>query len=121
MCRVSRTRPARAPVASARPLHAACRPRPGLASGGCDRVSVGSPVRPVDATKEEIMRPGLLALALVLALGGPAAAADGPVLPLPAEDQQTISQLLGPNVVGKALPSQPIGDAALYFPLVERT
>ena len=67
------------------------------------------------------MRPGPLTLALLLALGGPAAAADGPVLPLPAEDQQTISQLLGPNVVGKALPSQPIGDAALYFPLVERT
>ena len=51
----------------------------------------------------------------------PRALAAGVVLPLPAEDQQTIAALLGPNVVGRALPSEPIQDASLYFPLVERT
>jgi hypothetical protein len=67
------------------------------------------------------MRKNPLALLLALALAGPAFAADGPVLPLPAEDQQTIASLLGPNVVGKALPSLPITDASVYFPLVEKT
>ena len=53
--------------------------------------------------------------------GSPAAAADGPVIPLPAEDQQTIASLLGPNVVGQALPSQTISDPSVYFPLVEKS
>jgi hypothetical protein len=48
------------------------------------------------------------------------AGAQGPVLPLPPEDQQEITRLLGPGVVGQALPSQPIGDASSYFPLEER-
>ena len=65
------------------------------------------------------MRTSLVAL-LLLAVGSRALAA-GVVLPLPAEDQQTIAALLGPNVVGRALPSEPIQDASLYFPLVERT
>jgi len=49
-----------------------------------------------------------------------AAAADGPVLPLPDEDQQRITTLFGPGVVGQALPSSPITDASVYFPLQER-
>src|SRR5262245_1392972 len=58
-----------------------------------------------------------LALALVLA---PSAGAQGPVLPLPPEDQQELTRLLGPGVVGQALPSQPIGKSSSYFPLEER-
>jgi hypothetical protein len=57
----------------------------------------------------------LLALALA-----PSARAQGPVLPLPPEDQQEITRLLGPGIVGQALPSQPIGKASSYFPLEER-
>ena len=48
------------------------------------------------------------------------AAADGPVLPLPPEDQQDITAQLGPGVVGQALPSAPITDVSLYFPLQDR-
>jgi len=66
------------------------------------------------------MRKSALALLLLLGLGRPASAAGGPVIPLPAEDQQTISSLLGPNVVGQALPSQTISDTSVYFPLVEK-
>jgi hypothetical protein len=69
--------------------------------------------------KESTMRKSLIAWLVVFALARPAVAAE--VLPLPAEDQQMISTLLGPNVVGKALPSEPIADASVYFPLVERT
>jgi len=67
------------------------------------------------------MRTSSLALLLLLALGRPAVAADGAVLPLPAADQQEIASILGPNVVGQALPSKTITDAAAYFPLVEKT
>src|SRR5262249_21146599 len=49
-----------------------------------------------------------------------ARADDGVVLSLPPEDQQLIDALLGPNVVGQALPSTPIANASLYFPLQER-
>ena len=49
-----------------------------------------------------------------------AAAANGQVLPLPPEDQQEIASLLGSGVVGQALPSAPITDVTLYFPLNER-
>lgn len=55
---------------------------------------------------------------LLLALGS--AGAQGVVLPLPAEDQQKITAELGPAVVGKALPSTPIQDVSVYFPLRER-
>lgn len=48
------------------------------------------------------------------------ARADGVVLPLPAEDQKEIDAQLGAGVVGKALPSQPLGDLSSYFALEER-
>jgi hypothetical protein len=67
------------------------------------------------------MRSSSIALLFLLALGSPASAADGVVIPLPAQDQQEITSLLGPNVVGQALPSKTITDAAAYFPLVEKT
>jgi len=43
-----------------------------------------------------------------------------PVLPLPAADQQQIAAHLGAGVVGAARPSEPIVDAARYFPLQEK-
>jgi hypothetical protein len=46
--------------------------------------------------------------------------ADDVVLQLPAQDQQKIDALLGPGVVGRALPSKPIQDASTYFPLHDR-
>jgi hypothetical protein len=52
---------------------------------------------------------------LLLASG--AARAQGIVLPLPSADQQKITAQLGPGVVGIALPSQPISDPAIFFPL----
>jgi hypothetical protein len=66
------------------------------------------------------MRWLVAATAAMLSLGQ-VAWADGPVLPLPAKDQQEITSLLGPGIVGKALPSQPIGEASSYFPLEERS
>jgi hypothetical protein len=66
------------------------------------------------------MRSASLAALLVVGLAHPARAA-GPVLPLPVEDQQELTSLLGPGVVGQALPSETISDATLYFPLQERS
>jgi hypothetical protein len=65
------------------------------------------------------MRALVTALLLTLALVHPAAAA-GPVLPLPPADQQEITRVLGAGIVGQALPSDPITDASVYFPLAER-
>jgi len=48
-------------------------------------------------------------------------AADETVLPLPPEDVQEITTHLGDGVVGQALPSVPITDTGVYFPLQERT
>jgi len=54
-----------------------------------------------------------------LVLAG-SALAQGVVLPLPPEDQAEITSLLGPGVVGNALPSKPVGDPSAYFPLQPR-
>jgi hypothetical protein len=51
----------------------------------------------------------------------PAAAADGVVIPLPADDEREITRMLGAGVVGQALPSRAVTDATKYFPLQERT
>jgi hypothetical protein len=48
------------------------------------------------------------------------ARAQGVVLPLPTEDHHTIGAQLGPGIVGKALPSTPIEDPSIYFPLREK-
>ena len=61
------------------------------------------------------------AVALAIAWSGTAARAQGPVLPLPASDQQQIAAHLGAGVVGAALPSERILDALSYFPLQEKT
>ncbi len=65
----------------------------------------------------------VLVLIALLATMAPrlAAAAGGPVLPLPDADRQRIDTLLGLGVVGGALPSQPIADPSVYFPLQERS
>ncbi len=66
------------------------------------------------------MRVHLSAAAGIFALGlGSLARAADPVLPLPSEGAAEITRFLGPGVVGQALPSQPIADASLYFPLAE--
>ncbi len=49
------------------------------------------------------------------------AVAQGAVLPLSPEDQQELNARLGAGVVGQALPSNPITDVSLYFPLQDRT
>jgi hypothetical protein len=65
-----------------------------------------------------------VAFVVYLTAGGgfvhPVTADDGAVLPLPAEDHKVISAMLGAGVVGQALPSAPIGDPTIYFPLSER-
>ena len=66
------------------------------------------------------MRTLVTATALAAVLGQPVWA-DGNVLPLPAADHQEITNVLGAGVVGQAMPSQPITDASVYFPLQERT
>jgi hypothetical protein len=50
----------------------------------------------------------------------PEALAQGPVLPLPASDQEQITPHLASGVVGAALPSERITDAQAYFPLQEK-
>ena len=62
----------------------------------------------------------LCGLACSAVLVGRARAQDGTVMPLPPEDQQAIDAMLGPGVVGQALPSNPIQDVSVYFPLQER-
>lgn len=44
----------------------------------------------------------------------------GAVLQLPSQDQQNISAQLGSGVIGAAVPSQPVTDPHLYFPLQYR-
>jgi hypothetical protein len=63
----------------------------------------------------------LCCLTVVAVPRGALLAQDGVVLPLPSEDQQEITARLGPGVVGQALPSNPIADPSIYFPLQERT
>jgi hypothetical protein len=69
----------------------------------------------------DIVLAGLLgALDLAATTAPRAAAAEGTVLPMPAKDQEDIAAMLGPGVVGPALPSVPITDVTLYFPLQDR-
>jgi hypothetical protein len=77
------------------------------------------------AAKKGSTVPNLVTLiASVLALGcllvHDPARADDILLPLPPGDQKNIAAKLGPNVVGKALPSEPINDVSVYFPLQEK-
>lgn len=76
---------------------------------GTDDLVMANPIR---AT------PSLLLATMVLATR--VLAAD-PVLPLSPADRTTIDTILGPGVVGEAMPSAPIGDPTTYFPLEERT
>ena len=56
----------------------------------------------------------LLGLLTVLSCS---AHAQSVLLQLPPGDQQMITTQLGPSVVGKAVPSKPIDDTSIYFPL----
>jgi len=67
---------------------------------------------------------GLLRTLVALMLGllfvaSASAGAQSAMLPLPPEDQRMIAAQLGP-VVGRALPSTPIEDVSVYFPLREK-
>jgi len=62
-----------------------------------------------------------LVTALSIALWASTATGQGVVIPLPASDQQQLAKYLGPGVVGAALPSDPIADATMYFPLADQT
>ena len=63
----------------------------------------------------------IVALALLAILDRALSVSAQPVLPLPDDDAQFIAKMLGSGVVGQALPSKPIDDVSLYFPLVEKT
>jgi len=67
----------------------------------------------------EVMRRLLTVTLGILALAGGLARADDVVLPLPPADRQMITAKLG-SIVGKALPSKPIEDVSVYFPLQEK-
>jgi hypothetical protein len=60
-------------------------------------------------------------VAILLPLANGIAIAQGVTLQLPPQDQQNIVAQLGPGVVGTAVPSQPINDPPLYFPLQSGT
>src|SRR5260370_41530047 len=62
--------------------------------------------------------PAAVMLGLLL-LASESAGEQGVVLPLPPEDRQMIAAQLGP-IVGRALPSTPIEDVSIYFPLQEK-
>jgi hypothetical protein len=63
----------------------------------------------------------LVAFLAFFVMGSVSAFADGAVMQLPSEDQQVIAAKLGPGVVGKALPSKPMDEPSIYFPLQNRT
>ena len=56
----------------------------------------------------------------ILLLSSRSALADGVALTLPSEDQREITARLGPGVVGQVLPSVPIQDLSVFFPLREK-
>jgi hypothetical protein len=63
----------------------------------------------------------IVALTLFAVLVRALSASAQPVLPLSDDDAQVITNMLGSGVVGQALPSKPIDDVSVYFPLVEKT
>src|ERR1700691_2262437 len=67
------------------------------------------------------MRTLLVATLGFLLFASGLARAQGVVLPLPPEDQQNITAQLGAGVVGAALPSNPINDPSVYFPLQQKS
>jgi hypothetical protein len=69
--------------------------------------------------KGTVVRMFITAVGILLLASG-SARAQGVVLPLPPQDQQKITAQLWPGAVGKALPSQPIEDVSVYFPLNDR-
>jgi hypothetical protein len=60
---------------------------------------------------------GMLGLLMLIAAS---AHANDVVLPLPPDDQQKITAELGAGVVGNAMPSKPIADTSVYFPLQDK-
>ncbi len=73
-----------------------------------------------DLHKPHTLRSAVTVMLGIVLLAPRVSLAAGVVLPLPPEDQQMISAQLGPAVVGKALPSKPIDEVSVYFPLHEK-
>jgi hypothetical protein len=72
-------------------------------------------------SKQSTVRaPVVAALLGFLLLTAKSVCAQVAVLRLPTEDQQMIEAQLGAGVVGRALPSTPIEDTSVYFPLHEK-
>ena len=69
--------------------------------------------------RQNSLRTTVIGVLGVVLLASESARAQGVVLPLPPEDRQMITAKLG-SIVGKALPSKPIEDVSVYFPLQER-
>jgi hypothetical protein len=67
------------------------------------------------------MRTSVTVTLCLLLFASGLARAQGVVMPLPPQDQQNITAQLGPGVVGVALPSQPISNPSVYFPLQAKT
>lgn len=57
--------------------------------------------------------PGVLVVSM-LWTSGPAAAGEGRVVDMPTDDRVLLDHYLGSGVVGKALPSEPIGEPMRY-------
>ena len=93
---------------------------PPTAGHGRSTVGVGTPIRAV-IEEGTLMRTFATVYARPRAACVRSRARQGVVLPLPPEDQQNITAQLGPGVVGIALPSQPIADPSVYFPLQDRS
>ena len=60
-------------------------------------------------------------LLIFVASSGPAQAQSGKVIPMPSDDAKMLNELLGRDVVGKAVPTESISDVSQYFPLNEGT
>ncbi len=76
--------------------------------------------RPVNMRSRSGLGAGPAVVLLIVFVFTSQAMAQGPVLPLPASDQQQLAAHLGAGVVGAALPSERIADAQAYFPLQEK-
>jgi len=63
-----------------------------------------------------LSRPLMALMVLAIAMRYEAAADTATVIPLPATDKAQLEALLGPGVVGEALPGLPLGTADSYLP-----
>ena len=60
-------------------------------------------------------------LLIIGAFSGTVQAQSGKVIPMPSDDAKMLNELLGSDVVGKAVSAEPISDVSQHFPLKEGT